>query len=398
MAERSARHTAPGSGSTELPLPAPGCTVEVRASVATLPRTVWDELAPPDDPMWARGVFAAMEQGAIGPETYAYIVVREGERVAAVLPLSVFRGLRLDNVVGPRERQLLAPVRGFFPQLLRVPMLFCGNFLGAGRVLSSGPLSAQSSWLLVAAVMAYARRNRIGTVVFKDFADEDMAVLRPALEREGFFTVPSLPDTELPLGYASFEEYVAALPPKPRRNARSKIRKFRAHQPELRIEVLAEFTHLLPAMLGLYHQVMERADQKLDVLDHSFLRALGEADDLDQRLVACFEGDRLVAYLHCLFRGTGAIGARIGLDYRTAHQARLYHNVHYAAIELAINRGCRHIRFAQTAYEPKRELGCSLVRQSYAITHLRPVPRAILRGLLPRALNSALADALAPKS
>ncbi|MCQ4042596.1 GNAT family N-acetyltransferase [Streptantibioticus rubrisoli] len=367
-------------------------------SIARLPRSVWEELAPPSDPMWARGVFSAMERGAIGPDAHAYIVVREGERITAVLPMSAFRGLRLDDVVGPRERQLLAPVRRLFPGLLRVPMLFCGNFLGSGHVLHAGPLSPRTSRLLVTAVMAYARRYRIGTVVFKDFADEELAPLRPALEREGFFTVPSLPDTELPLGYGSFEEYLAALQAKPRRNARSKIRKFHDFQPELRIEVLAEFTHLLPAMLGLYQQVMDRADQKLDVLDHSFLRALSEADDLDQRLVACFEGDRLVAYLHCLFRGSGAIGARIGLDYRIAHQARLYHNVHYAAIKEAINRGCRHIRFAQTAYEPKRELGCSLVRQSYAITHLRPVPRAVLRGLLPRALNSALADALSRKS
>ncbi len=396
MVEPGARSAASADGRTELPVP--GCTVEVEPSIAALPPSAWEELAPPDDPLWARGVFSAMERGAIGPDSYAYVVVREGGRIVAVLPLSVFRGLRLDDVVGPRERRLLAPVGRLSPRLLRVPMLFCGNFLGSGHVLGPQPPSARTSRLLVAAVMAYARRNRIGTVVFKDFADEELAPLWPALERAGFFTVPSLPDTELRLGYGSFEEYVTALPAKPRRNARSKIRKFHGFRPELRIEVLAEFSRLLPAVLGLYQQVMDRADQKLDVLDLSFLRALAEADDLDQRLVACFEGDRLVAYLHCLFRGEGAVGARIGLDYRMAHQARLYHNVHYAAIEEAISRGCRHIRFAQTAYEPKRELGCSLVRQSYAITHLRPVPRAVLRGLLPRALDSALAEALSPKS
>ncbi|GAA3029692.1 hypothetical protein GCM10020000_02940 [Streptomyces olivoverticillatus] len=57
-----------------------------------------------------------------------------------------------------------------FPNLLRVSMLFCGNFLGQGHVLSREPLSAPVAELLVRTVLDHARRNRLGTVVFKDFA------------------------------------------------------------------------------------------------------------------------------------------------------------------------------------------------------------------------------------
>ncbi|MFD9811956.1 GNAT family N-acetyltransferase [Streptomyces sp. NPDC059080] len=376
---------------------ATGPTVEILPGIDALPAGTWDELAPPHDPMWGREVFAAMEHGAIGPDGYAYAVVREAGRTVAVLPLAAVRGLRLDQVVGERERRLLAPVRRLCPGLLRVPMLFCGNFLGQGHVLSREPLPGPVAALLVRTVLDHARRHRLGTVVLKDFAPGELATLRPALEAAGFFQVPSMPDTELALGYDSFDAYVAALPAKARRNVRSKLRKFHARG-DLRIEVLADFAGLVPAMLGLYRQVMDRADQTLDVLDASFLRALHRPGGPDQRLVACFEGDRLVAYLLCLFRGEGAIGARIGLDYRLAHEAHLYHHVHYAAIELAIGRGCRHIRFAQTAYEPKRELGCALVEQRYALTHVRPLPRAVLRRLLPRALETALARTLAPRS
>ncbi|WP_399082240.1 GNAT family N-acetyltransferase [Streptomyces sp. BBFR2] len=377
--------------------PASGLTAEILTGIDAVPAATWDALAPPDDPMWAREVFAAMERGAIGPDGYAYAVVREAGRTVALLPLAAVRGLRLDRVVGERERRLLAPVRRLCPGVLRVPMLFCGNFLGQGHVLSRGPLSAPVARLLVRTVLDHARRHRLGTVVLKDFAPGELAALRPALEPAGFFLLPSMPDTELALEYASFDAYVAALPAKARRNVRSKVRKFRARD-DLRIEVLDDFTGLVPDMLELYRQVMARAEQTLDVLDASFLRALARPGGPEQRLVACFEGDRLVAYLHCLFRGDGAVGARIGLDYRLAHEAHLYHHVHYAAIELAIARGCRHIRFAQTAYEPKRELGCALVEQRYALTHLRPLPRAVLRRLLPRALGAALTRTLAPRS
>ncbi|WP_327071134.1 GNAT family N-acetyltransferase [Kitasatospora sp. NBC_01302] len=375
----------------------PGCHIELLHSIDELPPGDWERLAPADDPMWARGVFTALECSSVGPSGYAYLTLRQDGVLTAVLPLCLFRDLRLDRVVGPRERRLLAPVRRLAPRLLRVPMLFCGNLLGQGHVLAPGELGEEAARKLVAAVLDFARRERLCTVVFKDFAPADLDPLRTALRAADFFLVPSLPDTELRLAQGSFEEYLAALPAKPRRNARSKIRKFEART-ELRIEVLDEFGHLLPQLHCLYRQVMDRADQTLDLLDTAFWAAVQGGEGLRRRLVVCFEGERPVAFLLCLFAGSGATGARIGLDYRLAHEARLYHNVHYAAIRLAIAAGCRHIRFAQTAYQPKLELGCELVEQWYAMTHVRPLPRAVLRRLLPRALGAALAEALGPNA
>ncbi|MEV7425792.1 GNAT family N-acetyltransferase [Streptomyces sp. NPDC091212] len=384
----------PGDG---LPGASGGYRVEVLPSIETLSRAMWEDLAPADDPMWSRALFTAMERGGIGPDGYAYLVVRDDAGVRAVLPVCRFRKLRLDGLVGPDERRFLTPVGRLFPRLLRVPALLCGNLLGQGHVLSAGgPPGEEVHRLLVDAAVAYARRERLGTVVFKDFAPAELGPLRPALSRSGFFFAPGLPDTELRLGHDSFDSYLAALPAKPRRNARSKIRKFRARS-DLRIEILDHFEELLPRILALYRQVMDRADQFLDVLDPSFFAAVHAQNETRRRLVACFEGDTLVAFLLCLFAGSGATGARIGLDYRLAHDARLYHIVHYAAIDLALASGCDHIRFAQTAYIPKMELGCDLVPQSYAITHLRPVRRALLRRVLPRTLAAARVRALGPR-
>ncbi|MFD9796701.1 GNAT family N-acetyltransferase [Streptomyces sp. NPDC059070] len=382
---------------TAVPNEASGYRVDVLWRAEELPDTVWVELAPADDPMWSRALFTAMEQSSIGPEGYAYLAVRRGDETMAVLPLCLFRDLRLDDVVGPRERRMLAPLRLCLPRLLRVPMLFCGNLLGAGHVLTAVRPPHEVARLLVAAVLEFARRQRLGTVVFKDFSPAALEPLRSALEAAGFFFVPSLPDTELPLAQASFDDYVASLPSTPRRNARSKIRKFRSYG-DLRLEVLDEFSSLLPHMLVLYRQVIEHADQTLDLLDASFFAAVHAQDGMRRRLVAAFDGERLVAFLLCFFAGSGATGARIGLDYRIAHEARLYHNVHYEAIRLALASGSSHIRFAQTAYQPKLELGCVLVEQWHAMTHVRPLPRMVLRRLLPPALTAALAAALGPRA
>ncbi|MFJ8038939.1 GNAT family N-acetyltransferase [Kitasatospora sp. NPDC096147] len=388
---------------------------ELVRGVDRLPAGLWERLAPPDDPMWSRDVLRAMEASAIGPDGYGYLVLRQddggaaragrgsgpgdgpspGPEVLAVLPVSLFPRLRLDEVVGAEDRRRLAPVRRSAPGLLRVPMLFCGHLLGQGHLLTDRRLPRPALDALLGGVLALARRERLGTVVFKDFAAIELAGLRPALEGAGFFPVPALPDTELRLGDGGFEDYLARLPAKARRNARAKLRRS-AGWPGLRTEVLTDFAHLLPEVLGLYRQVMDRADQRLDVLDAAFLAAVHDGDPAGRRLVACFEDGRLVAFLLCLFAGTGATGARIGLDYRIAHQAGLYHAVHHAAIRYAIEAGCTHIRFAQTAYQPKLELGCELVEQWYAMTHVGPLRRAVLRRALPPALAAARSRALGP--
>lgn len=373
-----------------------GHHAEVLTSVHALPPGLWERLAPPDDPMWGRDVFAALERSRVGPAGYAYVLIRYGAEPVALLPLCLFPGLRLDRITGARQRRLLAPVAARMPRLLHIPALICGHPLGQGRLLTPtrSPLAPEAAHLLVHTVQETARRERLPVIVYKDFTAPDLLPLRPALLAAGFFPAPALPDTQLSLTAPDFDGYLAALPAKPRRNARSKIRAFRA-RPEFRIEVLDEFTELLPRMHALYLMVMDRAEQTLEVLDRPFFAALHEAADPSAKLVAAFEGDTLVGFLLCLFRGRGAVGARIGLDYRVAYDARLYHNLHYAAIRLALEAGCRHIRFAQTAYQPKQEMGCALVPQQHVIGHLRPLPRAALRLVLPRALGAARADALA---
>ncbi|WP_242578303.1 hypothetical protein [Streptomyces sp. MST-110588] len=133
MTSDSGRPTAPDRGTlapsapAPTPTPAPSTapatgtrrTVQVLPSVQDIPADVWEELAPANDPMWGRQIFAAMEKGAIGPDSYGYVVVREGSDIVAVLPMSALRGLQLDKVVGPVSA-------GCCPRCARWPPACCG--------------------------------------------------------------------------------------------------------------------------------------------------------------------------------------------------------------------------------------------------------------------------------
>lgn len=332
-----------------------GFTAGVLSGVELL-QDRWGQLVPPDDPLWAWPVFAAAERARTRADQHGYAVVRRAGEVVAVLPLSGFRELRLPEALGVAVPEWLSPP---------LSVLLCGSPLGTGRVLSAGPLSEPIADLLVRAVLEHARRRGSDLVVFKDFAEPDLAPLRSALRRSRFFFAPAPPDVEFRLG-----EFRLGRPAPPGRPA----------LPGTRVEVLDDFGHLLPEVLTLHRAVAGAPN----VLDEEFLRALRPVGGLRRRLVACFRDDRLVAYLLCLFTGFGATGVHVGLDDGVVREAGL----HRVAADLAAAEGCERIRFPRGSGD--LGTGGELVEQSFAITHLRPLPRAVLRGLLPRALAEAL--------
>ncbi|GGP55243.1 GNAT family N-acetyltransferase [Saccharothrix coeruleofusca] len=325
-------------------------------SGAELLQDRWGQLLPPDDPLWAWPVFAAAERARNRPDHHGYAAVRRQGDVIAVLPMSGFRGLRLPSVLGAGDGGLPGRVDRVLPPM---SVLLCGNPLGRGRVLSAGPLLEPVADRLVREVLAHARLREFDVVVFKDFAEPDLAPLRRSLLRSRFFFAPAPPDLELRLG--------------------------RFHPPRLpappgtRVEVLDDFQRLLPQVADLHRA----AAGVVDVLDEEFLRVLRPVDGLRRKLIACFRDDRLVAYLLCLFAGSGATAVQVALDERVVEEAGL----RGLAAELAAAEGCERIRFPRAAARDAARTGGELVEQSFAITHLKPLPRAVLRGLLPGVLS-----------
>lgn len=380
----------PAAKSSEASDAPPALSVRVVGKVSEIPRDTWEALRPAKDPLWTRGLFEAMETGGLGPDRYDYLVAESAGRIVAILPTFWFAGLDLGDVLGAQGRRLLAPLRRMAPGACRIRVLFAGNLLGEGHVLAEPEFADLVRDVLLDALMNLAGARRTHWIVCKDFPDGQLARLRPALRSRGFFEVPALPDAVLPVRWSSFEDYVTALRAKPRRNTRNKLRRLE-HRSDLRMEIVSDFTGLTSAMLPLYHQVLARAESRLDVWTESFLRGLSHADDLTTSVVACWQDDRLVGFLLCVFDSRNGVALRVGLDYAVAGEAALYHNLHYAGIELSIARGCGEFGFSQTAYEPKLEMGCRLTQLEHAVTHSNPLIRAILRRTLPAALSSAQA-------
>ncbi|HEX4964508.1 MAG TPA: GNAT family N-acetyltransferase [Thermoanaerobaculia bacterium] len=358
---------------------------EVVPGIAGISRRDWQDVAPPDDPLWTWDCFAAMEAGGVGPDGFEYLVWRDERGATAILPAFWFRALPLHTAMEQPWRGRVEAIRRWLPGFLSIGTYFCGHPLGCGRVLRRAGVDAPSGSEVLAAVFRRARERRLAYPIFKDFSAAEIPVLFPQPGAHGFFAVDSLPEAVLSLAPGDFEDYLAKCKLKARRNIRSNLRKFAAAG--LRLERLSQFGALAPRLHELYEEVFARAPVQFDHLTPRFFAEVAASPGLDPQVLACFAGDRLVGFLLCLFAGRGGVCLRVGFAAEEIERrSRLYFVVHYEAIRLALERGCHELNFCQVSYPAKLEMGCVLMGRTHLATHtnalLRPVIRRFMPGLM----------------
>src|SRR4051812_6349476 len=118
-----------------MPSEVSGMQVRIVASAVDIAPTAWLELAPRNDPLWTRGCLMALENAALGPRQWDYIVITINNCTAAILPTFTYAPLDLAMVVNARVKKGLGQLRRILPRFGFVQVLFCGHLLGEGRAL-----------------------------------------------------------------------------------------------------------------------------------------------------------------------------------------------------------------------------------------------------------------------
>jgi hypothetical protein len=367
-------------------------TVTTFGTADEIPADQWARLAEGCGPLWRRPFFLAMERGNIGPQAWIYIAVARGNQIVAILPVSHFRRLDLAEALGEPIRRWLLAARRLLPNVGLVNALFAGNLLGQGDALVDRTEEIGELYeLLSCAFGKLARQQGARWLVWKDHTKAAAPVL--VVERHGFFQLPALPDTAIRLESPTLDEFLAALPAKPRRNTRAKMRKFtQAEGTRLDvIDSLEDVVPLLDRFHELYTRVLERADFRLDRLTPAFFRELA-GGGTGARFVVARVGTDVVGFLVMVMDERTAVALRVGLDYERAGSIAAYHNVHYRGMQLALATGCETLELLQTAYEAKQELGAALIPLVHLVRHTNPVANRALARLLPPLMPGPFTD------
>jgi hypothetical protein len=182
-------------------------------------------------------------------------------------------------------------------------------------------------------------------------------------------------------GWRTYDDYLAALDSKYRRNAKDQLKKLAAA--DCRLERVDDLVAYAPRLHELYLAVHANSSIRLVTLPDTFLPALALAAGRDFRCNVLRRGNDIVGFVTSIRDGNTAIGYYIGFDRAAAATGLpIYLRLLHSTIHDAIDWRCQRLSLGRTALEPKAALGAKPEPMSIWLRHRVPALNWIVRGLL----------------
>lgn len=358
-------------------------------TVAVVPEAAWDAVAGGE---WSYAWrWQRLMEGQLRGYQPRYVLVYAGTELVAVA---------FCMTVPP----YLLPKR--FPRAIQplVELVLCKTMLVCAAPLSARleGLMIRPGWsdpqLIVAQVLRamqrLSRRSFQLLHVFAATTAHDGPILR-GLQQRGCEPVAVGPYVTLDVTWASFSEYLRALPRKRRTDIQRQLNNAERNG-QIRIEALRPGEVTVPdaELYRLLANVAQRYGEDPQVAP-GFFAALREELPTRSVLFIAWAGEQVAGFFTGLHDDHSIAFPLIGQDHALARQYGIYFLLHFAVIRYAIEHDLELINMGLTQLELKRRLGYQpnpryfIVRSPY-----RPLDRAVqwaLRRVAPR-LIPALAQ------
>jgi len=334
-----------------------------------------------------------------GPENIQprYAMIFRGQKPVAALAAQVVgvagKSLTREQPAVRQEKQssllrrALAPAARGASAQLRERMLVAGNLLSWGfHGIAFAPGEDPAPlWPGIAEALYRIRRaerlnGQTDFVMVKDVTAEQTGLEN--LHRFSYRSLETEPNMVLEINPAwrTYEDYLAALDAKYRRNARDQMKKLTAAG--CTVEPLTDLSVAANRLHELYLAVHNNAAVRLVTLPATYLPALARAAGSNFRCTVVRRGEELLGFVSSLRDGENAIAYYIGFDRAAAGGLPLYLRLLHATIVDAIDWRCRRLSLGRTALEPKAALGAKPQPMAVWLRHRVPALNWVLRGLL----------------
>lgn len=358
----------------------------------------WDAVTANQSLFLRRSVLRVVEDH--GPENLSprySLVFRDSTPVAALVVQRVqVRGQHLtsDNAPSPSPKKssllkhALAPAKKLAAATVNQRLLVAGNlmswgFHGIGLNPNEDPVEL---WPAIADALYRIRRaerlaGQTDLLMVKDITPSQGGV--EALERFSYSPLETEPNMVLSLqpGWKTYDDYLAALDAKYRRNSKDQLKKLA--QAGCTLEILKDPSADAKRLHELYLNVHRNASVRLVTLPEGYLPGLARALGDDFSCTVIRRGETILGFVTVLKDRDTAIGYYIGFDREAAGEGLpIYLRLLHSTIPTALGWGCRSLSLGRTALEPKAALGARPEPLSVWIRHRVPAMNWVVGALL----------------
>jgi predicted N-acyltransferase len=283
--------------------------------------------------------------------TLSIAKVRRGDKLIGVAPLTRLVKYRGTRLLKPGSRRWMDPLLG--PFVCNTLCMIDANLMAFRHADPFIALNASDAVAVREAVITYLKHcNDVDSILISEPA-ADPSWLHSA----GFFSFKQLPMVRIEVGAcASFDDYLASIGSKRRRNLRQERKLFA--KAGVRVEVIAP--PLETSLAEKLHQCLLGSALRNKETEVPFEDVLNSHPAfLTQRQWAIVArlGDTIVGFFAFIpYRGIMA-QCHGGLDYRYSLPIKAYPNLIHAAVEYAIESGFDEVTLGPLNNEAKRRAG-----------------------------------------
>jgi hypothetical protein len=324
--------------------------------------------------------YRLIEETMTADFAYRYLVLFDREQNPVALQPLILVDQDLAASARATIAHIIAFIRSWQPRFLRGLMLMAGCLVGDAALGLIAPADAQDVvTLLAAALLMYARSQRISLVTVKDTPAASRDELSPLL-RTGYTRLPGFPPLTLDLNFASFEEYMATrLSKVTRKGLRRKLRKSGRVTPPLTLEVFEDCTKIIDEIYPLYLNVAHRSPVSFEVFTRDYFLEAGRRMPGRFRYFIWRQSGKAVAFSFCTIWKDTIYDNDIGLDYDVAYTLNLYYVSFRDVINWALRHSLKYYRSAPFNYDAKLHLRLQPLPVDLYVRHVSPLVNAIIK-------------------
>ena len=329
---------------------------KIFSSIDQIPQATWNALLPGHSHAFSHEFWEIIEQSGMNDFSYRHVLFLADDETPVAL--TSFYSVTTDIAIfAPLPlRNLLATIRRFFPNFLKLRMLEWGTPITVSSppfITGPGTSPAEIVRHMHAILHATAKAEGQWLIIVRDF-EANTEDLQHEFTRLGYHLVDSLPNTYLDITWASVAEYRAAM----KSYYRSKLVKHlrRNEEQHVRHELVDDFDHLADQLCTQWMVVHNQADEfQREVLTPTFYREFSQRMGTRSKALLFYRNDQLVG--HALLLHDDSLLRWLYFGRNEASNDSLYLYVAHAVIQTAIELQAKRLEMGLPPYAIKQDLG-----------------------------------------
>ena len=353
-------------------------TYSIFNTITAIGKDQWDSIVRENNIICSYNFLKAVEASRINDCEFYYLTIFNNKELVAHTCFYTM-SMEMLTIANKKIKKIVKFIQNIIPSFLKIKVTECGCPVAMGNTINmTGSADVNEVLKIIINVLEEtAIKKKAPFVLLRDYTKKEIDKYS-ALKERGYYSINQLPVSEMSIAWKDFEDYTGNLKYTYRKHYKVCSKKIKNEN--ISMFFTNEYKEYVPRIRRLYLNCYENAKEyQREIITEEFFYNMLHCIDKESGVLIIKLKDKVVGFGFILLDGSVVRALFVGIDYKENIKYRLYYNLCYEVVKIAIEKGFKHIDFGATAYEFKACLGAKLIPLFVYAKHLNPTVDYILK-------------------